>query len=189
MGHPSSHFFVSLMKTPSAASQAASVVASIMVMSSASWGASDDPPRYRLSPGEQLTYHGHEEFKYQTGSFITEESMRIWVLSQNAAGGWKVLAECEGSERRIDSRPEMNQPAREEVAWIRADIGSDGRQENIESTLTHPIALPQIIPLPRGHPGNETGVERGERGRSFAGALQHHSWHEPPRAGDDPCGP
>ena len=103
-------------------------------------------PRYQFTPGQQLTYQGHGEFKYQNGSFINQQNATLWVVRQNGDRSWHLLAKLEESSQRID--PRFHSPDQKGVAWIQADVYPDGRTDHLDSTAGQIASFPEIIPLP-----------------------------------------
>lgn len=52
----------------------------------------DQPlPRYRLAVGQELSYRGKSEFKYEQGRLITRESWKIWVVRENPDQSWRLV--------------------------------------------------------------------------------------------------
>jgi thiol-disulfide isomerase/thioredoxin len=51
----------------------------------------DPVPRYRLEVGQELIYRGESEFKYESGKHVTSDTWRVWVVSQNPDGGWRLV--------------------------------------------------------------------------------------------------
>jgi thiol-disulfide isomerase/thioredoxin len=78
-------------------------------------------PRYRLEVGQDLKYSGSDEFKFQTGSFTTKETWRVWVVRQNDDGSWRLV--FRHGSTHIDSR---GGTAREEVSYAWCDLTPDG---------------------------------------------------------------
>ena len=50
--------------------------------------AAGELPHYKLYVGQDFSYSGSDEFKYQNGKFIYETKWRIWVVRQNGDGSW-----------------------------------------------------------------------------------------------------
>ena len=104
--------------------------------------AAEPLPRYRLQVGQELTYRGNDEFKYERGRFVTRENWKVWVVRENPDQSWRLLIRY-GSvfsqirdqkktgdasrepARRADVNPPDEQP--EEVAFAYCDLHSDGR--------------------------------------------------------------
>ncbi|HVX60360.1 MAG TPA: hypothetical protein VHC19_07160, partial [Pirellulales bacterium] len=48
-------------------------------------------PRYQLEIGQQLDYETSSSQKYQSGELKSAADWRIWVVSANQQGGWRLL--------------------------------------------------------------------------------------------------
>ena len=57
-------------------------------------------PRYKLQVGQNLSYSGSDEFKYQNGKFITETTWRVWVVRQNDDGSWRLIVRHATKDRQ-----------------------------------------------------------------------------------------
>lgn len=97
-------------------------------------GESDDTvPRYRLQVGQELSYRGGSEFKFEGGKHVTRDTWRVWVVSENPEGGWRLVLR-HGSAffqvRGDDRAGRKNSPerdAQESVTLAWCDFHPDGR--------------------------------------------------------------
>ena len=115
-------------------------------MQDGSLAASSLLPRYQFTPGQQLIYQGHGEFKYQNGSCINQQNATLWVVRQNGDRSWHLFAKLEESSQRID--PRFPSPNQKGVIWMQADVYPDGRTDHLDSTTDQIASFPEIIPLP-----------------------------------------
>jgi len=92
-------------------------------------GAAEAPlPRYKLQVGQELRYSGHSEFKYQSGQHNSDLTWRIWVVRQNADGGWHLILRSGSTRTQISQRgPTASTPRDETVSFAWCDISPTGK--------------------------------------------------------------
>ena len=130
-------------------------------------------PHYQFSDGEQLTYKGQSNFKYDKSSTITSADWRITVVGKNADGSYRLILRLATSETRVAEGLNQN-PAKEpeEVFFATADLSPSGElQERFSSFGTRNIR--NVLPM---LPVNEKQVTDGwETVGSFDSILRSHA--------------
>jgi thiol-disulfide isomerase/thioredoxin len=81
-------------------------------------------PRYKLEVGQDLTYSGSDEFKYQNGKFITETKWRVWVVRQNPEGCWRLILQNSTKDRQERDAGGGSEDETVTFAWT--DLSPDG---------------------------------------------------------------
>lgn len=108
-----------------------------------------DLPRYKLSVGQEIQYEGTSDFKYQSGSFHTDQSWTAWVVRQNGDGSWRVLLKAEStSTQNADGRSFRGQPSTS-VVWL--DLSPDGtapRNDSFGFSLEPSAIFPRLPGAP-----------------------------------------
>jgi thiol-disulfide isomerase/thioredoxin len=125
----------------------------------------DPLPRYHFTPGQELTWQEHSEFKFQDGSFITDGTSQIWVAGQNADGTWRLVEKTETTMHRVQDHSSFTEPDDQRVNWTRGDVTADGRAVNVESSEEQIDSVPGIFPLP----ANDQEMKSGWQDSGFAG--------------------
>lgn len=66
--------------------------AGLLLASGGVFAAESDVPRYWLKVGQELTYRTTSEFSTADGNAVSSESTwQVWVVKQNADGGWRLI--------------------------------------------------------------------------------------------------
>ncbi len=98
----------------------------VPIATTAADDASGPVPRYRLKPGQELSYRGTSDFKYENGSLGTESDWRAWVLRANADGSWRLLLRVTSKmTQTYNGSKQGNGPA--DVSMAYCDLFPDGR--------------------------------------------------------------
>ena len=130
-------------------------------------------PHYQFSDGEQLTYKGQSNFKYDKSSTITSADWRMTVVGKNADGSYRLILRLATSETRVAEGLNQN-PAKEpeEVFFATADLSPSGElQERFSSFGTRNIR--NVLPM---LPANEKQMTDGwETVGSFDSILRSHA--------------
>ena len=128
--------------------------------------ADESLPRYRLEPGQEFSYRGRSEFKYEGGKFLTGESWRVWVARENPGGGWRLILRQGQSFTQVrDDDKRTEKPSDDEnVTFAWCDLQPDGTFEANDS-LGLRLDPAQILPrLPANADEARTGWKvRNER--------------------------
>src|SRR5439155_13612174 len=74
-------------------------------------------PRYRLQVGQELRYTGKSEFKYQGGEHNYDNTWRIWVVRQNADGGWRLVLRSGMTMRQSNAPANRQNDERVTFGW------------------------------------------------------------------------
>jgi thiol-disulfide isomerase/thioredoxin len=129
------------------------------------WGARADDalPRYRLQPGQELSYSGGADFKYEGGKLLSRQSWKIWVVRENPDGGWRLILRhgSRFAQVRNDASKKPNEEGAEDadakalsddpedVTFAWCDLHPDGTIEENDSFgfRMHPAALFPRLPV------------------------------------------
>ena len=83
-------------------------------------------PRYRLKVGQELKYHGTNDFKYDNGSFGRTTDWQVWVVRTNDDGSWRLV--LRSSDRKSQPSDGRDRDAGEaNVTMAYCDLFPDGR--------------------------------------------------------------
>ncbi|MGO9467901.1 MAG: TlpA family protein disulfide reductase [Isosphaeraceae bacterium] len=85
----------------------------------------DEVPRYRLSVGQELKYHGTSDFKYQDGLLAYQDDWTVWVVRANDDGSWRIIARS--SSRMSATRAGKKDEDPPDVTIAHFDLYPDGR--------------------------------------------------------------
>ncbi|MBI2826736.1 MAG: redoxin family protein [Planctomycetia bacterium] len=106
-------------------------------------------PRYQFKVGQELSYAGTSNFKYENGELHYKKSTKLLVIGENPGGGWRLLV-LQGSSfaqtPKENDKPQFS-PERLTVAYC--DITPDGRvTDNPTLGFMASVrgALPQLPP-------------------------------------------
>jgi peroxiredoxin len=85
------------------------------------------PPRYRLGPGQELTYRAAYRSDREGGETTYRVDWTVWVLGGDAEGGWPLAIRCDLRTKRPS--PPGQEAAAEEVDTLvwRCRLFGDGR--------------------------------------------------------------
>jgi peroxiredoxin len=88
-----------------------------------------DVPRYKLVPGQELTYKATSAFKYgegdRAGEHGTTMDWTVWVVRENPDGSVRVVIRQTDAFHQTVGGKKMDQPARTSLVY--ADVFPDGR--------------------------------------------------------------
>jgi peroxiredoxin len=98
-----------------------SLLLGLLAAPAAAAGPAGKVPRYRLQVGQELTYRGSDEFKYDRGRLLTRTSWRIWVVRANPDGSWRLVI------RYGSAFSQGPGEAKEDVTFAYCDLFPDGR--------------------------------------------------------------
>lgn len=78
--------------------------AAVVLIGSGLPATAGDVPRYRLEVGQQFSYRGTSDFKYNnggsTGSFGSKDEKTAWVVRKNGDGGWRLVFQASSASTR-----------------------------------------------------------------------------------------
>jgi thiol-disulfide isomerase/thioredoxin len=81
--------------------------------------------------GQELKYHGTNEFKYENGSLATQTDWTVWVVRANDDGSWRLVARSSSRMSQTFSNQKHENPAEVTMAYF--DLYPDGRIVSNES--------------------------------------------------------
>jgi thiol-disulfide isomerase/thioredoxin len=81
-------------------------------------------PRYRLTPGIEITFKGHDDFKFQSGAFHYQTDTIAWVVRRNGDGSYRVVVR---ESRTMDREGDMKQKGEPQVSLVSFDLFDDGK--------------------------------------------------------------
>lgn len=93
--------------------------------------AADPPgvPRYKFTPGEEITYRATGTFKYGEGANAGEHGTRVdwtvWVVRPNEDGSFRLVIREEDAFSQTVGGKKLDQPPR--TSFVYADVFPDGR--------------------------------------------------------------
>jgi peroxiredoxin len=93
--------------------------------------AADTPtlPRYRLEPGQEITYRSRSTFKYgdkkSTGEHGSRIDWTVWVVRPNKDGSFRLVIRQQDAFYQVYSGKKYEQPAQTRLVY--ADVFPDGR--------------------------------------------------------------
>src|SRR5438105_2391675 len=117
--------------------------------------AADSLPRYKLEVGQELQYSGHDEFKYEGGKFLTESTVRIWIVKQNDDGSWRVVLRQSTDFRQEQAKGTGSKQETIRFGWC--DVSPDGRVKDNE-TIGYHFSPMNFLPA---LPANQSELDRG----------------------------
>lgn len=89
----------------------------------------DSVPRYRLTPGRELSYEGKSSFTFgqgpETGEHRSRDEWTIWVLRANSDGSTRLLCRHVNQFIQLQNGKEQHQQSQTDVVY--ADLFPDGR--------------------------------------------------------------
>ncbi len=86
----------------------------------------DDLPRYKLKLGQELTYQGTSDFKFESGSFGSKMDWQVWVVRANDDGSWRLVLRSRHQRTRTDNGREQSE-GNADITLAYCDLFPDGR--------------------------------------------------------------
>jgi hypothetical protein len=139
-----------------------------------------EPPRYRLEVGQELTYRGTSDFRYERGSFGDRSEWSVWVVRRNDDGGWRLVVRS--NQTSINDGKTQGDPDLA-LAWF--DLTPDGTIAPNDSWGYRFDPTPLFPKLPKDIASAERGWEDVRVGRRQFTA-EGRSQFRVVRAGKDP---
>lgn len=106
-----------------------------------------DLPTYRFKVGQEVSYRGSDDFKYQGDQLRTSVTWHLWVVRANSDGGWRLIFRRGTTVSRTSGN--QTKPGKENVTIAYGDVFPDGRIADNDS-LGMQMRPESILPrLPR----------------------------------------
>jgi len=123
-------------------------------------GKADSLPRYKLQVGQDISYSGHDEFRYEGGKFFTDSTWRFWVVKENDDGSWRIVMRYGNKFRQ--SRDAGGGSDHETVLFAWCDLTPGGQIKDNETLGYHVNPAPLLVRLPEGEKELREGWNREE---------------------------
>ena len=120
-------------------------------------------PRYALTVGQELIYEGAMTSKFSGGAFHYADRTELWIVRQNAGGGWHIVAHGKLTMTRTNDRGETR-PEHGEDVLDSFELFPDGRVAGLHDDVRGQRLLAPFFRLPADAAAGQHGWAADEAG-------------------------